>query len=787
MARHLDRIDKGILLLLLFTALILGILLGGMTFDDPFVTYRYARNLRNGLGLVYNQGESVLSTTAPLYAVLLAAGTWLTADLPLLSNTLGVAAMLIGAICLYLLCRNSGMRLAGVVASLLYLTAPLLWLSLGFETALYLALVLAAFHSYDTRRLSRTAVFLALALMIRNDGIIPIVVVGLHYVVSRRSLPWRSMAIGVGLAGPWFLYLTMLFGTPLPITLAAKAAQARLGVTGFYAHTTFLQGAAILARGYFDQSWLYVTLVAALILGILSTRQQPRLWPIIAWALLYAAGYVALGVAPYHWYYAPLIPALVVVAGVGAQTLAIRVPSPRSRLILSIAVVMILVLPQLVSNAHIGQALRQPGAVPPDAVEYKVLPEAKVNVYRRVGEWLNQETPPDATVGVTEVGVIGYYAQRTMVDFLGLLRPAVIEALRAGHMHWALFHYQPDYVVLTRVNPLYSYDLRQDQWFSAAYQPVRVFEDFTFWGGPVTIYQRQMPRYETESATVPANAVPVHIVLAGEIELTAYTVDQNELHPGDVLNLTLYWTCLATPAEDYTVFVHLLGQHDLVVAQHDAPPCLSTCPTRGWQAGDLISDPHMLALPVTTFTPDQVILEIGLYEPLTMRRLLVTSPDLWAGHDQVRFHPLAITPASFSLPNATAVNFGGRIALVGYDVTDRRVSPGQSLGLTLYWRALQPMSENWSVFAHLLDERGERIAQHDGWPQQGQAPTSSWLVDALVADQLTLSVPESAPLGAYSVQIGLYLAETQERLTLLDAAGQPKSDHLVLTRLRVAE
>ena len=41
-------------------------------FDNAFITYRYADNLRSGLGLVYNPGEWVLGTTAPLYAVLLA-------------------------------------------------------------------------------------------------------------------------------------------------------------------------------------------------------------------------------------------------------------------------------------------------------------------------------------------------------------------------------------------------------------------------------------------------------------------------------------------------------------------------------------------------------------------------------------------------------------------------------------------------------------------------------------------------------------------------------------------
>jgi len=42
---------------------------------------------------------------------------------------------------------------------------------------------------------------------------------------------------------PLLIWLTLYFGSPVPVTLAAKNAQTALGVTGFYAGTTFVQGA----------------------------------------------------------------------------------------------------------------------------------------------------------------------------------------------------------------------------------------------------------------------------------------------------------------------------------------------------------------------------------------------------------------------------------------------------------------------------------------------------------------------------------------------------------------
>ena len=37
--------------------------------DDAYITYRYARNLATGRGFVYNPGEAVMGTTAPLSTI----------------------------------------------------------------------------------------------------------------------------------------------------------------------------------------------------------------------------------------------------------------------------------------------------------------------------------------------------------------------------------------------------------------------------------------------------------------------------------------------------------------------------------------------------------------------------------------------------------------------------------------------------------------------------------------------------------------------------------------------
>jgi len=782
------------MLALLLLTLVLGLLLNSMAFDDPYVTYRYARNVRSGQGLVYNADEHVLSTTAPLYALLLAVGALFTSNLPALSNWFSVLALFAGGCFLYLLCAHFGLRWAGLVAGALFTSAPLLWLSLGFETSFYLALVLGALYFYFEDHPPLTAALLALAVMTRGDGMLPAIVLGLHYMATRHRIPWRALGVYLVLCTPFFLYLTLTFGSPFPVTLTAKAAQAQLGVTGFYAHTTFWQGLLILARAYLQQSPLYLWGVLCGLVGLVAAwRTQRWLWVVLGWATLSFGGYVALGVAPYHWYYVALVPALALLCGLGVDALLRRVGkairAPAAIKTAAVAALALLLTPQFVSNAQARQTLLRPGSVPPTSPVYKVLPEAKVWVYRQVGEWLKANTPVDSLIGVTEVGVMGYYSERRMVDFLGLLRPEVVTALKRGDMAWALLYYQPDYVVLTRVNPLYSYDLSADEWFKLAYRPVQLFEDARFWGGPVTVYRRETPTApRAQAGLIPTEAVPLHVLFGAGIELAAYTLDRQELHPGEILNVTLYWKALSSVNTDYTVFVHVLGQYELIVAQQDAYPCLGACPTRGWKPADVVADTYMLALPVTTFTPDQAQLEVGLYERTTGQRLTATSAQGQSLGDNVRFEALNLAPAHAGpIPNAMWVSLGDEIALVGYNVDKRLVGPGETIHLTLYWQALRPMGENYSVFTHLLDAQGERVTQADSWPQQGAAPTSGWQPGSTIRDEYDLKVPANAPLGVYTLSTGVYLAATGERLSVLDAGGQPQTDHLVLTQIRVAQ
>ena len=98
--------------------------------------------------------------------------------------------------------------------------------------------------------------------------------------------------------------------------------------------------------------------------------------------------------------------------------------------------------------------------------------------------------------------------------------------------------------------------------------------------------------------------------------------------------------------------------------------------------------------------------------------------------------------------------FGQWAKLIGYDV-----SPSSTL--ILYWQSVGPFDRDYTVFVHLVDADGKIVWQADREPQAGNNPTSLWIIGEQIRDEYML--PQKL-LGKYQVQVGMYRADTGERL-----------------------
>jgi hypothetical protein len=125
--------------------------------------------------------------------------------------------------------------------------------------------------------------------------------------------------------------------------------------------------------------------------------------------------------------------------------------------------------------------------------------------------------------------------------------------------------------------------------------------------------------------------------------------------------------------------------------------------------------------------------------------------------------------------HAADVLFGGQIDLTGYDLSAEQVSPGDTLNLRPYFRALRRPDTNYSMFVHLYPaDEDTMLAQHDGAPTVAERPTLTWddPHELYIGADVSLAIPAETPPGDYRVVIGLYDFTTGARLTLPDGADK---------------
>ena len=128
---------------------------------------------------------------------------------------------------------------------------------------------------------------------------------------------------------------------------------------------------------------------------------------------------------------------------------------------------------------------------------------------------------------------------------------------------------------------------------------------------------------------------------------------------------------------------------------------------------------------------------------------------------------------------AVGVRFGEVAELEGFWATR-----GRGLHLVLVWRALADHpSMDAKVFVHLLDADGQLIAQDDSVPVAWTRPLGTWQLGEQLLDAHVLLPPADAPIAGWSLRVGLYDADTFDRLHAYDSAGTRLPDDYVLVSL----
>lgn len=456
---RLSRAEAALLLAAVFLCRVLAIRACPI-YDDAFITYRYARNLAEGAGLVFNPGaawEPILGTTTPGYALLLAGFARFGAELVHVSRGLNVACDLASAG--LILSIFGYRRIAATAAVLCFAALPqLARISMGgMEAPLFAALALAAAQAQSRGRSRTAGALAALTCLVRPEGVLLVLVLGLARIGKPRDLvrlAWPVAVIGAISVG----LLIATYGDPIPQSVHAKSQMH----SGPAWSENLSRWKTILTQS-FAPHVAYLPLLPIVFIGwraMLVRRGAARCFSFFALGI--TGSYLAARPHTWGWYfYVPLV-AWCLWFGLGVELaapwIAARLARVRATALLwaarpaALALILVLVA---------------------GAVSWTLPSQVPGRVYEPMLHWARETSKlhPRASILASDIGAIAYAWNGTVLDSEGLTWP---QALRYQFPNAMIAAMQPEYVLLVAERPRVEH-FYQDERIRGLYTPVARF------------------------------------------------------------------------------------------------------------------------------------------------------------------------------------------------------------------------------------------------------------------------------------------------------------------------
>lgn len=411
--------------------------------DDPWIHLTFARNLAEFGSFSYFKNEVVTAgSTSPLYTFILAAGFFITKNEMMLSFVLGIIFFVLAVLFFYKVSVNEFPKENWLALAALLLLATDRWLNLisasGMETSMYIFILIACYYFYRKRNAIGTGVMLGLALWGRPDALAFIGILAIDYIMLlyfKQKSPDKNTDIEpftknelirlASIAGLIIvLYFAMnlkLAGSIWPNTLDAKLA---------YYSPEFRSRAAFFKAEvweYFTEA-NYSIYIIPFFTGLLVALADSfrRKYNKFLFPCLFVAGLIFL-----YWYklpYAhrfgrylmPVIPFYVLVFLYGTRRIFqyvsvfindVKIPNTAS---------VILIAATIGWSAYAYYDIKG------------LYQDNCAHIYARqvaTAKWLHDNTPDGSVIATHDVGAIGYYSERKVVDVAGLINPEVIKIM----------------------------------------------------------------------------------------------------------------------------------------------------------------------------------------------------------------------------------------------------------------------------------------------------------------------------------------------------------------------
>lgn len=418
----------------------------GFPLDDAWIHQTYARNLAYRGEWAFVPGQPSAGSTAPLWSLLIAIGYYLGIDAIIWTYFFGAVSLIATAACGEMIVRKFAPgwkpRLPWVGIFLVF-EWHLVWAAVsGMETVSFALAILGSLLILTSQSMNWfvIGVLIGTSVWLRPDGVMLLgpafLVLFTRERIFRKHL-WQVGEIIVGfslLVLPYLLFNYYLSGSWLPNTFYAKQAEyAVVLLTPFSTRLLSMVSLPMIGAGSL--------LIPGVILAVWRGVEQ-RQWVVLACALWwfgYTVVYALRLPLDYQHgrYLMPAMPVFFTLGIIGMVWLLRKDAQPKSRMWYVIQRAWV----WAVVGVTIGFYVMGARAYASDVaiIETEVV---------RAAKWVAENTAEDALVAAHDIGALGYFAKRPLIDLAGLVSPEVIPFIRdEGRLAEYLDQSKADYLV----------------------------------------------------------------------------------------------------------------------------------------------------------------------------------------------------------------------------------------------------------------------------------------------------------------------------------------------------
>ncbi len=437
--------------------------------DDAWIHLTFAKTLATTGRFAYGPlAHATSGSTSPLFTLLEAVMFLVTSNEFVIAVSLGVLGLAVASVFFYKIVLEDfkDIPIVAIVATIALATQPLLLATTnwGMETTIAIAMLVMAAWAYESSNWKMLGAAMGLAIWARPDALIFAIALGIDYLYHTRLIrDGRRTSCGelggiyifTGLIALYLLFNFALSGSILPNTFAAKLA--------YYTNPNpnYLSD----VRTFLTTRWQGLVFAFALVGSLMVLWNALRLKPAKGlYALLFALGMIGV----YWWklpmlyqdgrYLVPVLPFVLL--------LAVRRESP---------------LVKLIAQPFGSAEGRQIGigitfalfvalnlTALPATLDSLAEREAYIhNLQVQTATWCNSHLPKDAVIATHDIGALGYYSGRRIVDIVGLVNPEITPHIgdpkatidfmhKEGVTHAAFLS---NWFDLANENPIYTYNV----------------------------------------------------------------------------------------------------------------------------------------------------------------------------------------------------------------------------------------------------------------------------------------------------------------------------------------